>query len=511
MSSEQAPERRLHPLSFLFTLLEQLKQFAIPLILLLVTGRRSDSDLWGLIGVVVLALVSVAQYFTYRYRIEADGVVIRSGLFQRSLRHIPFSRIQNVSLHQNLLHRLAGVAEVRLESAGAAKPEGQMRVLRLDDAHALEQQVRGSTATRARAQSADGAAADAVAAPPRLLLSLPLAELIRLGLISNRGMLVVGGALAVLAQAGDNLLGKLFTAIGEWVSGQATALHLSVLAIAGAAALLLVLAVVALRLLSVLLALLQFHGFRLTESEGRLAVERGLLTRIRASLPRHRIQAWSLSEGLLHRWFGRQSLRVDSAVVEAMNEKRSLRDLAPIATPSMIDALIDELLPERAWPVREWQALHPQAWRRKLLVPAIVVSIVALVLALWKSPWALSLFGLLPLFYWRARNWARHSAWSIADGLVAFRGGWLDRHWRFAETRKLQAIEWSQSPLDRRMGMATLRFDTAGAGSMEPALAIPFLPATQARELYAQLSAALAGAGAAPIRSRIAVSATPGS
>ena len=84
----------------------------------------------------------MAQYFTYRYRIEGDGVVIRSGLFQRSARHIPFARIQNVSLHQSLLHRLFNVAEVRLESAGAAKPEGQMRVLRLDAAHELEQQIR---------------------------------------------------------------------------------------------------------------------------------------------------------------------------------------------------------------------------------------------------------------------------------------------------------------------------------------------------------------------------------
>jgi putative membrane protein len=72
--------------------------------------------------------------------------VVRSGVFQRSLRHIPFARIQNVSLHQNLLHRLFRVAEVRLESAGSAKPEAQMRVLRLADAHALEEQVRGRAA-----------------------------------------------------------------------------------------------------------------------------------------------------------------------------------------------------------------------------------------------------------------------------------------------------------------------------------------------------------------------------
>ena len=137
-------------------------------------------------------LVSIAQYFTYRYRIDADGVVIRSGVFQRSLRHIPFARIQNVSLHQNLLHRLFGVAEVRLESAGAAKPEAQMRVLRLDDAHELERQV--APAARRAGASRRRRRASRAGAPSCCSRCRP-AKCIRLGLINNRGMLVVGGRL----------------------------------------------------------------------------------------------------------------------------------------------------------------------------------------------------------------------------------------------------------------------------------------------------------------------------
>ena len=71
MSSEAAgaaPDLRLHPLSWLFTLLTQLRQFAIPLLVLLFTGRGNSYDLWGLVGVGGLALVSVAQDFTYRSR-----------------------------------------------------------------------------------------------------------------------------------------------------------------------------------------------------------------------------------------------------------------------------------------------------------------------------------------------------------------------------------------------------------------------------------------------------------
>jgi len=505
MSSEARPdsgERRLHPLSWLFTLISQLKQFALPLLLLLVTGKGSNTDLWGLVGVGVLMVVSVAQYFTYRYRIEGDGVVIRSGLFQRSLRHIPFARIQNVTLHQSLLHRLFNVAEVRLESAGAAKPEGQMRVLRLDAAHELERQIRERGAATAASAPAD--------ARGELLLALPAAEVVRLGLINNRGMLVVGGLFAVLAQAGDNLLGKLFSALGQWLSGQADAMHLSVLAMAAAGASLLLALLVLLRLLSVAIALLQFHGFRLSEAEGRLSVERGLLTRMRSSVPRHRIQAYSLSEGVLHRLFDRRSLRVDTAVIEASNERRSLRDLVPIATPATMDALLGRLLPAHAWPIGQWRPLHPRAWRRKFAAPAILALIATTVLFHFKGAPALGLLAAWPLLFWRAKLWARHAAYSVSDGLVAFRGGWLSRHWRFAEIRKLQGLELLQSPFDRRHGMATLRFDTAGANAMEAALSVPYLPEAEARRLYAELSAALAGGQRGPAsRSRIAGSAAP--
>ena len=122
-----AREQRLHPWSWLFVLLQQLRQFIVPLLVLLFAGRRGASDGWvtlaPLLGVGVLVVVSILQYFTFRYRIGSDAITLRSGLLQRSWREIPFARIHNVGLHQSLLHRVFGVAEVRLESAGGDKPE----------------------------------------------------------------------------------------------------------------------------------------------------------------------------------------------------------------------------------------------------------------------------------------------------------------------------------------------------------------------------------------------------
>ena len=65
-------ERRLHPWSWLFVLVQQLKQFLVPLLALLVFGGGGAGGFWAgigpLIAVGVLVVVSVLQYFTYRYR-----------------------------------------------------------------------------------------------------------------------------------------------------------------------------------------------------------------------------------------------------------------------------------------------------------------------------------------------------------------------------------------------------------------------------------------------------------
>lgn len=490
--SQDGIEHRLHPLSWLFVLIAQLKQFIVPLLALLLFGGGDRNELWPLIAVAVLVMTSLAEYLTYRYRMTADGLVVRSGWLHRSVRDIPFARIHNVNLHQSLLHRLAGVAEVRLESAGGTKPEAQMRVLKMEQALALEAVVRrgGQAPT-----SVTSAQAEAHAAP---LLVLSTGELIRLGLISNRGLLLVAAAFGALAQTGDNLLGVLVERWGKvafgWVSdwvGQHV--HDSMLVMGLAAISLVVIALLLVRLLSVLLAIVQYYGFTLSEDEDRIRVERGLLARSRSSAKRRRIQAWSLREGLLHRWFKRRSLRVDTAVSQqGKQHQHALKELAPIATPQRCEELIQHFLPDAGWGELDWQPLHPRAWLRMALPSLLLLSIASAVLY-WRFGWS-GLWCLIaaPALLWRAHRMAACTGHACNGRLVAWRSGWLDKRSNFAEIGKLQALRLSQSPIDRRLGMASLLLDTAGASPFGPPLQLRYLPLAQARALSARLAAQLA-------------------
>ncbi|RNF84576.1 PH domain-containing protein [Montanilutibacter psychrotolerans] len=474
-------------MSWLFVLLQQLRQFVIPLLALLVFGRGDRNELWPLIGVGALVLLSVWSYFTYRYGVTADSLVVRSGLLERSLRVIPFARIHNVAVQQSLLHRLFGVAEVRLESAGGTKPEAEMRVLKYADAIALEALVRhrGLQVAPSQAESANE--------PSPVLLAMSTAEVLRHGLVSNRGMVVLGAGAAALAQFSPKLMPQMLKRWGEALFGYGDSHGYGIPDYVLVGLSLAVLLVVVLRLFSMVLALLQYHGFRLVEHGRRLTVERGLLARWRTSASRRRIQAWTLRESQMHRLLRRRSLEIDTAAREEGNgQQRALRELAPIATPDACDALIEHLLPRAGWAALDWRALPASNWWR-LFAPHLPWLLLATgLLCLRVGSWGLLALLWLPWAVLLSRQQARRMAWACNAELVAVRGGWWSRHWRFAEIDKLQALRLSRSPLDRRCGTATLSLDTAGSGAMAPPLQIRFLPEAQAQALYARLAHELA-------------------
>ena len=483
-------EHRLHAWSWLFVTLQHMKQFILPLLVLLFAGRGDRNELWPLIGVGVLAIASIWQYFTYRYRLLPERIEIRSGLLERKLRQIAYARIHNVALHQTLLHRIFNVAEVRLESAGGTKPEAEMRVLRYDQALALEKLVR----ERGGEASADTGDAAAQQAASHVLLTLPTSEVIRHGLISNRGLVLVAGGFAAMSQISP----RFFANFSErWVkvgAGYAESHHFSYLDYGIGLLSLLAMFVIVLRALSVLTSLLQYHGFTLSETGRRLTVVRGLLTRLRTSTPKRRIQAWSLRETVLHRLFKRRALSIDTAASQGggQQQQRSLRELAPIATPEACDALIRHLLPGAQWPPATWQPLHRLAWLRIWLGDVLWVLPVTAVL-IWRfGSLSACLLLWLPwsaLLAWKA---ATKAGWSLDGRLVALRRGWWSRKWRFAEVDKLQALRLTRSPLDRVFGMRGLLLDTAGANAMSPSMQLAYLTPEAADTLQRALSQRLA-------------------
>src|SRR5688500_7916427 len=109
------PDRRLHPFSLLFHLAERVKELVIPLVVGLFPTR---SDLVRILVPAVVGLIAtvsaVAKYLSYTYRYDEDDLVVRTGIFFKNERHIPYERIQNIDAVQNVAHRFLNVAVVQV-------------------------------------------------------------------------------------------------------------------------------------------------------------------------------------------------------------------------------------------------------------------------------------------------------------------------------------------------------------------------------------------------------------
>jgi len=241
---------------------------------------------------------------------------------------------------------------------------------------------------------------------------------------------------------------------------------------------------------------LKFGGFILTRRDEDLRARYGLLTRISATVPRHRVQLLSTASRPLHRLCGRASVQVETAGGGGGGgaEGGAAVDrlwLAPLLRAHQVEPLLNEVFPEVAFSALHWQPLAPRARRRILFRGSFVALLLTAIAVAALGPWGAALAALaLPWAWIHARLFVRHTAWALTDSAVVYRSGWWNRRLSVVRFAKVQALSLHQTPFDRRHGMATVQVDTAGAGRSGHRVDIGYLALTAAHGIVDEISAA---------------------
>src|SRR5215208_257294 len=386
--------RRLHLLSPVFFATGHARRLW-PLALLLAARRQ-----WWLLvlGALVLLAWSTLEWLRRTYALEGGALRLEEGVLARKLRAVPFDRIQQVDLVRKPLHRLLGVASLRVETAGGGSAaEVDLDVVTLAEARTLR-----TSLLRAKAQVADGPGGRApggepaeateavgpvgaeVAAPPaeRVLLRLRLGEVMLAGITGSRAAaaLVVLGP---LSQADD-----WFPGLSDWLFRRvdpeevAPTTPAAFLAVA-------VVAVIVWLGLAAASSIVTDYGFTLARVGDDLVVRRGLLERREAVLPLSRLQVVRIEESLLRRLLGLASIRIQSAGRTGGSDRTASRLAIPVLRRVEVNRLLGELLPGAA-PVLRLLAPPPAARRRavtrSVLRTTVLLAAVAVPLLVLTSP-----------------------------------------------------------------------------------------------------------------------------
>ena len=185
---------KLHPLSAVTRSLQRGLVAASFAFFLTAIGQFAAPELLGsfalIAGLFVLLFVvgvayGVAYYYRFEYALTPDTFDVYSGVIGRQEREIPYRRVQNVDISENVLQRLLGLAQVRIETAGGSGTEARLRYVSRAEAGRL-QELLGERKRRATGEAEDGAkeGASRPAIETETLFTLADRELVILGVVS---------------------------------------------------------------------------------------------------------------------------------------------------------------------------------------------------------------------------------------------------------------------------------------------------------------------------------------
>lgn len=462
---------RTHPLGLLIAFVTGLPQLIFPIVAVLFGTARSDSGS-SYTPLIIAAVLAVSLLFRwiawmrFRFHLDDDDIRIEQGLINRTVRSIPYDRIQDVSIEQPVLAQLLGLGAVKFETGGGEGEDAKLSFVSMDRAGALRETIR---ARKADYVVTEAAVETALVRETPPLFAMDNNRLITLGLYSFS--LVIFAVLGGLAQQFDFLLPFEIWDFKHWM-GMAEDRGVNIDAIGTSARIIgaafALLALIALGFATgIIRTVLKEYGFRLDRTERGFRRRRGLLTKTDVVMPVNRVQAANIVTGPIRKRRGWHALKFVSLAQDSKEESDYMA--APLAKLDEIWSIAAEagIMPPNA--DAEFQRGHFRWWLTGsvIVIPLILAAMAAVVifaeasfsraLLLLLIPLGLLLFGALE---WRKFRYAE-------DALRLYvRRGWWRQQLTILPQVRVQSVEIAQSPLARLSGLVTLHFGIAG-GTLE--------------------------------------------
>lgn len=472
-SEPDVPWQRQDARMLLIHPVKQLIRFFPAVIGLVIAGTtQSDGEPWwfGLVAIGGAVLLGALSWYATRYRITAEQLQLRTGIFNSNTITTPVDRVRTVDVTASLLHRVLGLAEVKI---GTGADETKLALDGLPAARAAA--LRDDLIHLRHAPPADGESPEgtgAYDAPAALDSEVEISRLrpawIKYALLTGTGIAsaaaIFGVGWQIIDRSGVDLSESSVAQQGEDLVRD-----LGVLVAVGAFVVIGIVLVLALSLLGYVLS---YWGYRLTRnpSGGTLQVTRGLFTTRTVTVEERRLRGVQLTETLPMRPAGGAALEaITTGLGTASGESSMLLPPAPVEEARRVT---DEVLTVSGMLSTPLRPHGPAATRRRwtrALVSALVLAGIVVGATFWWMP-SLGLLAVVPFLAapWLAHDRAHSLGHALSPRYLLSREGSIMRHTVVLERSGVIGVAMNESFFQRRSGLMTVQIATAaGSGSYE--------------------------------------------
>ena len=452
------------------------------------------------LALLVVIAVAVLRYWSFRFRIEKDRILIRQGVLEKTSVELPFDRIQGINVERRPVDRLLGLVTVSLDTAGSETTEGELPCVKRDLAEELQARIGAGKRGRPveKTKVAQGAARGVPAAfgdtagerttgdrsPGKALLRLSTGDMFRIGLGRDNILLAMMLIAAAWRQPRElpYRIAETFGFSEDFVrpaleTAEATLARTDALGETTFTGGIMLTALAVVLAVGIGTAFLRYFGFVLWRDGTAYRSRGGLLTQNEVVVETAKIQQLTLSQDLLLRWFQRFRLRVHPAADADASEHHDVPRVlevplldAPLARELRASVFGEEddgpILFPKSEQFRRVSPHYIQAHALRLgVVPAMAGAVLLLpvtgltkvwasVAGIWCAVWIVC-GGLTALQRWRRLGYV-----CGRDGMAS-RGGFVGRRVDAFLYRKVQSVAVKRSPIERRNGLATLEVELA--------------------------------------------------
>ncbi|MER2108151.1 MAG: PH domain-containing protein [Solibacillus sp.] len=447
---------KLHPVTAIINSVKALKDLIVPIVIIvLANGFNVNFDINSehffseMLPLLILSLLvvwslmsGIIKWLTFRYWFEDNELRVEYGLFVKKKRYIPFERIQSLNYKEGIFHRMFGLVQVLVETAGSktGRPEAELTAVTKQNADEIELRMK---------QAEKGFVEEVQEEIPQrtIIHQMTTGELLLHATTSSGIGVVLAGIFAAVTQFSE------FIPFNAIYNEMAIVVQYSVVLIAFLIAVALTIA----WLISVIITFINYYQFTVATEQDRIIVTRGLLEKKRLTIPLQRVQAIKIVENPVRQMLGLCAVIVESAGGGFKGDTDKKTILMPLTSKHTAFEALQNLLPDFDFSA-EVEVVPPKRARPFFYRVdfAWLVPVIGLVSYFFYPYGLFSLLLVVPIIllgYWQYRT----TGYKITGQQIIIVSRLISRVTFVVQKKRIQMTESRQSYFQKRKQLSSCR------------------------------------------------------